>query len=185
MNTLEKTKPVGWQEPVEKPVDERTPEEINEENIAKNKAAIEEAQNKFDIIDDARYEVAEDNFLYPFSKLEVGQGFFVPLEAPNTIDKLLVAVHKQVSLFRIQNSEVEKNDEGDEVLENFTVNAKLRNADGSYKLDGDGKPKLSVSSGLRPKLIGPMFVVRAVAKEDQLSENDKAEADGVLVIRLG
>jgi len=38
--------------------------------------------------------------------------------------------------------------------------------------------------GFRPKLLGPAFVVRAVVKGDKLSENNEAEADGALVIRL-
>ena len=191
MNTLEqtrpveKTKPAGWQEPIEKVPDERTQEEINEENLAKSKADKEAARDKFKIIDDARYELVEDSFLYPFSKLEVGQGFFIPLEDDNTIDKLYTATNKQANQFRLQNSEVEKNDEGDEILENFTVRARLRNPDGSFVLDGQGEPKLSVSSGLRQKLIGPSFAVRAIVKDDEIAENTKAESNGVLVIRLG
>ena len=51
------------------------------------------------------------------------------------------------------------------------------------KLDGDA-PRLGIKSGFRPKLIGPNFVVKAVMKGDRLSENDEAEADGALVIRL-
>jgi hypothetical protein len=146
--------------------------------------AHEEEKKEFDIIDNAHYQLSKNNTNYPFDKLEIGQGFFVPLENDSTMDKLMTATNKQANIYRTENSEVEKNDEGDDVLENFTVNARKRKPDGSFELDGDGQPKLTVSSGLRPKLIGPMFMVKAVHKDDEISENNKSEVDGVLVIRL-
>jgi hypothetical protein len=140
-------------------------------------------KKEFKVIDNAKYELSTVEFLYPFADLADGQGFFIPLEANNTMDKLVLATHKQVTQFRTQNSEVEKNDEGDDILESFTVNVKVRNPDGSIVMDGDS-PKLTVSSGLRPKLIGPNFAVRVIHKDDEIGKNIKAEGDGVLVIRL-
>lgn len=146
---------------------------------------VEPPKKEFKIVDNANYMLKSDVvYLYPFAELAVGQGFFIPLEPDTTLEKLSAAAHRQADQFRRENSEVERNDEGDEVLENFTINARVRNRDGTLKLDPDGNAKLAVSSGLRPKLIGPIFAVKTVRKDDEIAEDTKAEADGVLVIRL-
>jgi hypothetical protein len=163
---------------------ELNPDELAEKN---RQGAIErrkEQQAKFKIIDNARYELVEDTFLYPFAALAVGQGFHIPLEAGNTMDKLTYATHRQVNDFCFRNSEVELNEDGDEVLENITIRARVRNRDGSFVLDGNGLPKLTASSVSRPRLIGPRFTVVSVYRDNEIAENVKAEADGVLVIRL-
>lgn len=121
---------------------------------------------------------------YPFEEMDVGQGMFIPVEQNSTTDALMSKIYKQVDQYRKQNSEVEHDEEGDDVMEDVAINKKLRNEDGTVKLDGD-KPRLGIKSGFRPKLIGPNFAVKAVVKGDKLSENDEADADGVLVIRLG
>lgn len=121
---------------------------------------------------------------YPLQDLEFGQGMFIPVEKGSTTDKLMSKLHKQVDQFRKQNSEVERDEDGDDVMEDVAINKKQRNDDGTVKLDGD-VPRLGIKSGFRPKLIGPNFVVKAVVKGDKLSENEEAEADGALVIRLG
>jgi hypothetical protein len=136
---------------------------------------------KFDKVD---YRLVKTEFLYPFEELEVGQAFFVPLEAPNTMDTLVFGVHRQVMQYKLVNSEIELNEDGDEVLENVTIRSRLRNTDGSFKLGPDGLPKISASSISRHKLIGPSFMVKPVLKDDQIAEETKAEADGVLVIRV-
>lgn len=121
---------------------------------------------------------------YPFGDLEFGQGMFIPVEEHSTIDKLMATVFKQVDQYRKQNSEVERDENGDDIMEDVCINKKQRNDDGTVKLDGD-TPRMTVSSGFRPKLIGPNFAVKSVVKGDKISENDEAEADGALVIRLG
>jgi len=178
VNEWDEKKPVAKEEV--KPVAEPTAEELED----KQKADREEARKKFKIIDNAKYELASDYFEYPFEELEVGQGFFVPLESNVTMDKLVHSTNKQANMFSVQNSNIERNEEGDEILENLTVRARLRNPDGSFQVDSGGQPKLTSTALTRPKLIGPRFMVRAVNKDDEVSENNKAEADGVLVIRV-
>lgn len=168
-----------------------SPEEVaarNKELADKNEAEVkrkgEEARAKYKIIDKADYRLTKTEFLYPFEGLAVGQGFFVPLEHPNTMDILSYNIHRQVSQFKLQNSQAELNEDGDDVLENVTIRSRIRNKDGSFALDGSGNPKLSASSVSRPKLIGPSFIVKHVLKDDLVAENTKSEADGVLVIRV-
>lgn len=131
------------------------------------------------------HEQAWQNLNYPFEEMEVGQGMFIPVEQGSTTDKIMAKVHKQVDQFRKQNSETEKDEMGDEVMENIAVNQKMRNEDGTVKLDGD-KPRLTIGkSGFFPKLLGPTFAVKAVVKGDEIGEDEEADADGALVIRLG
>lgn len=127
---------------------------------------------------------SQQKIYYPFQDMEFGQGMFIPVEKHSTIDKLMAKIHKQVDQYRKQNSEVERDEEGDDVMEDVAINKKQRNEDGTIKLDGD-VPRLGIKSGFRPKLIGPNFAVKAVVKGDKLSENDEADSDGALVIRLG
>jgi hypothetical protein len=175
----------------------------NEANIAPKK--------EFKVIDKVDYRLTKVEFAYPFYDLAVGQGFFVPLEYPNTMDTLVYSVHRQVMQYKLANSEVELNEDGDEVLENVTVLTKARNPDGSFKLGPDGQPKIGGGSVTRHKLIGPSFMVKAVRKGDRIvagtpeeidtenkaidqaradhkevpiNENTQAVADGVLVIRV-
>jgi hypothetical protein len=121
-------------------------------------------------------------FDYPFTDLKVGQGFFMAVET--TTDALVSKLYKQVDQYRKQNSEVERDENGDDVMEDVAINQKKRNEDGTVQLDG-GVPRLGIKSGFRPKLIGPNFVVKAVVKGDTIAEGKEAESDGVLVIRMG
>lgn len=129
-------------------------------------------------------EAMQMQFKYPFQDLQLGQGMFIPVEKHSTTDALMSQLHKQVDQFRKQNSIQECDEDGDTVMEDVAINKKQRNDDGTVKLDGD-IPRLGIKSGFRPKLIGPNFAVKAVVKGDKLSENDEADADGALVIRLG
>lgn len=147
------------------------------------------AKKEFKIIDDANFklnhylpEIGHYSFAYPFEDLEVGQGMFIPVGNGST-DKLIHYMHKQIDQFRKQNSEVEKDENGDDVMEDVAVNQKKRNDDGTIQLDGD-VPRLGIKSGFRPKLIGPTFTIKAVVKGDQLAENNEADSDGALVIRM-
>ncbi len=122
---------------------------------------------------------------YPFQALQLDQGMFIPVEKGSTTDKLMAMVYKQVDQYRKQNSEVERDEDGDDVMEDVAINKKLRNEDGTVKMDGD-TPRLGIKSGFRPKLVGPNFVVKAVVKGDIIAgEDQKAEGDGALVIRVG
>lgn len=151
---------------------------------------ITESKKEFKLIDNANYKLnhhipvaSHVQFNYPFEDLVLGQGVFIPVEEGNTTDKLVRAVHKQIDTYRKQASEVERDENGDDVMEDVAINTKKRNEDGTIQLD-DGMPRLSIKSGFRPKLIGPTFAVKAVVKGDQLAENNEAEGDGVLVIRM-
>lgn len=137
----------------------------------------------FKIIDNAKVQTNQSDveFKYPFSDLEIKQGLFVPVET--TTDALMSKLFKQADQYRKQNSEVERDENGDDVMEDVAINVKKRNEDGTVQLDGD-KPRLDIKSGFRPKLVGPMFAVKAVVKGDKISENNTADSDGALVIRL-
>lgn len=142
----------------------------------------ERSSNNFKIIDNAKIQLDNQNeFKYPFDQLKIEQGLFVAVET--TTDALMSKLFKQVDQFRKQNSEVERDENGDDVMEDVAINVKKRNDDGTVQLDGD-IPRLSIKSGFRPKLIGPMFAVKAVVKGDKISENNTADGDGALVIRL-
>jgi len=143
------------------------------------------------IIDNANLRInhylgTDYKFNYPFEDLEFGQGMFIPVEKNSTTDKLMAKIYKQVDQYKKQNSEVERDENGDDVMEDVAINVKIRNEDGTVQLDGD-KPRLSIKSGFRPRLIGPNFIVKAVAKGDKVTggeDGEKAEGDGALVIRL-
>lgn len=143
------------------------------------------------IIDNANFklnhylpEIGHVEFNYPFEDLKLNQGMFISAEENSTTDALMAKLHKQVAQYRKQNSEIERDEDGDDIMEDVAINKKKRNEDGTVQLDGD-IPRLGIKSGFRPKLIGPNFVVKAVVKGDEIGGNDKAEHDGALVIRLG
>ena len=122
------------------------------------------------------------NLKYPLEELEIDQGMYIPV-GNSTTDKLMSEMHKMVDQYRKQNSEVEKDEDGDDVMEDVAINKKQRNDDGTVKLDGD-TPRLGIKSGFRPKLIGPNFTVKAVVKGDQIADDFEAPHDGVLVVRM-
>lgn len=142
------------------------------------------------IIDNANFklnhylpEIGHTEFNYPFEDLVIGQGLFVPVEENSTTDALMAKLYKQVDQYRKQASEIERDEMGDDVMEDVAINQKKRNDDGTVQLDDD-VPRLGIKSGFRPKLIGPNFVVKAVVKGDEIGENQKADSDGALVIRM-
>lgn len=166
-------------------------EPINDPDDKSNAVQPSQPPPEHYIIDNANirlnhymHESAYSEIKYPFESLKFGQGMFIPVEENSTTDKLMSALYKQVDQYRKQNSEVERDENGDDVMEDVCINQKKRNEDGTVQLDGD-IPRLTVKSGFRPKLLGPSFVVKAVVKGDKISENDEADRDGALVIRLG
>lgn len=142
------------------------------------------------IIDDANFklnhylpEIGHVEFNYPFEDLELNQGMFIPVEQNSTTDALMSKLYKQVDQYRKQASEIDRDENGDDIMIDLAINQKKRNEDSTVQLDGD-KPRLGIKSGFTPKLVGPTFIVKAVVKGDEIGDNDKAEHDGALVIRM-
>lgn len=130
-------------------------------------------------------EAGHVDFEYPFNELKVGDGFFI--ETETTTDALMAKLYKQVDQYRKQNSEIERDELGDDYMIDLAINRKKRNDDGTVQLDG-GVPRLGIASGFAPKLVGPSFVVKAVVKGDKIGSGDdgqEADSDGALVIRMG
>lgn len=142
-----------------------------------------------EIIDEPnRYLNADDkkqqNFKYPFDKVDIGQGFFVPVEKGNTTDALMGTLHRDIAMFREATGECEKDINGDDVWESVVIQTKKRK-DNVIQLDGAGKPIVGANQTNRPKLIySANFIARAVVKGDEISDGQEAETDGVLVIRV-
>lgn len=142
------------------------------------------------IIDNANFklnhylpEIGHTEFNYPFEDLKPSQGMFMPVEENSTTDALMSKLYKQVDQYRKQASEIDRDENGDDIMIDLAINQKKRNEDGTVQLDGD-KPRLGIKSGFTPKLVGPTFIVKAVVKGDQLAKNNEADHDGALVIRM-
>jgi hypothetical protein len=146
---------------------------------------------EFKMVDKANFKLSHymninghTQFKYPFEDISPGQGMFIPVPKGRTTDQLMREMYKSIDQYRKQNSEVERDENGDDIMEDVAINTKKRNADGTVQLD-DGVPRLGISSGFRPRLLGPNFVVKAVVKGDSLADGgDKANTDGVLVVRM-
>lgn len=122
---------------------------------------------------------------YPFHDLEVGQGFFIPTGENKTTDNLMEKMYTAVFNARTQYAQVARDEHGDEILEQLTIKTRKRNDDGTIQLDGGDVPIPGANFVHKPKLIHYRdFIVKPVAKDDPIGKNDKAEADGVLVIRV-
>lgn len=128
---------------------------------------------------------ARYDFVYPFLDMNIGQGFFVPVQRNSTIDKLIAHLHKAVDAFHKQTSVEEKDENGDDVMESVTILPKKRTPDGVIELDGFGKPIVGANHTNRPKLVHmAQFVIKSAIKDDDIAEGQKAESDGALVIRV-
>ena len=156
-------------------------------------SSTEDEEPEYRIIDNANFKVSHYmhesghvEFKYPFADMEFGQGMFIPVSKGKTTDSLMSEMYKAIDQYRKQNSEVERDENGDDVMEDVAINVKKRNDDGTVQLDG-GVPRLTVKSGFRPKLVGPNFTVKAIVKGDSLTneeDGEEADADGVLVVRM-
>jgi hypothetical protein len=125
------------------------------------------------------------DFAYPFLDMDIGQGFFVPVQQNSNIDKLIAHLHRAVDAFHKQTSVEEKDENGDDVMESVTVLPKKRTQDGVIQLDSAGKPIVGANHTNRPKLIHmAQFVIKSAVKDDDLADGRKAEGDGALVIRV-
>lgn len=126
------------------------------------------------------------DFAYPFEDTKVGQAFFVPVENDTTVDKLVADIHHKVDQFVNQTSECEKDDKGDDVWESVVIQTKKRTQDGLVQLNSDGTPIVGANQTNRPKLIhSASFIVRPIVAGDELvKDGQKAEQDGVMVVRV-
>lgn len=161
----------------------RDPDKVDPSSLTNDPQKIEafDDANRFLNHTGPRYD-----FTYPFMDMEIGQGFFVPVQINSNIDKLMAHLYHSVDAFHKQTSVEEKDENGDDVMESVTVLPKKRNQDGTIQLDSAGKPIVGANHTNRPKLIHmAQFVIKSVVKDDELVEDgQKAESDGALVIRV-
>lgn len=121
---------------------------------------------------------------YPFDDLEVDEGVFVPTEVGKTTDKLVESMHKAIYRQRYLHSEVERDEDGDEILEMLCVKTRKRNEDGTIQLHPDLSPIEGANFVQRPKLVSARnYMLRAVTKDWDLGDGKKAPSDGVFIIR--
>lgn len=120
---------------------------------------------------------------FPFNKLKAGQGFFVPATEAMSTDALVEKFNKQINDERLRYAEVERDENGDEILEVVTIKTRKRNEDGTLQLEG-GKVITGANQSHRPKYIyARNYMVRSVVKDDEIGHS-KADNDGVLVVRV-
>ena len=120
---------------------------------------------------------------FPFAKLKPGQGFFVPATKWESTDFLVEKFNKQINEERTKYAEVEKDENGDEILEVVTIKTRKRNDDGTLQLEG-GKVITGANQSHRPKYIySRNFMVKPIVKDDEIGHS-KADHDGVLVVRI-
>lgn len=144
---------------------------------------VEVKKSDAKIIDDVT--VVDDNLFYPFADMDVGQGFFIPNEQNQTTLQAFDKMHYHIVAANKLYSEVECDENGDEVWESVNIKSRKRNADGTLQLDSSGKPIIGHDSVSRPRLIRErMYAVRQIAKDDELSDGNVAPCDGVLVVRM-
>lgn len=121
---------------------------------------------------------------HPILQLERDQGMFIPNRPGLTTDDLMQQLNKELYNLRAFGAQVEKDINGDDILETIIVEEKKRNDDGTIQLTA-GRPVVGALQQNRPKLIHPCnFTVHAVTKDMDISEGQKAPEDGVLVIRF-
>lgn len=139
------------------------------------------------IIDNAiapRPQTPHDFSDHPILQLERDQGMFVPNRPGATTDELMRQLYKEVYQLRAFGAQVEKDINGDDILETIIVEEKKRNDDGTIMLTA-GRPVVGALQENRPKLIHPCnFTIHAVTKDMEIAEGQKAPEDGVLIIRV-
>ncbi len=138
---------------------------------------------KVTLVNDA-FHVRNDDEHYPFTEMKPGQGFFVPNEPNQTTAQNAAKVHSHIVAVNDLYSEVETDENGDEVWEEVYVRTAKRNADGTVALDAGGRPIVGHDPISRPNLVySRHYILRQIAKDDMIA-GKKADADGVLVARL-
>lgn len=165
-------------------------EPTSQDSADKNNSNWRSQEKKFMIIDDANKASTDPDKpdvayykQYPFLDLELDQGVFIPNRPGLTTDDLMAQLHRDIYRTREFLAEVERDENGDEILECLCVLPKKRNEDGTVQLEG-GKPIVGANFVQRPKLVTSRhFTVRSVVKDYDLGGGKKAPEDGVLVIR--
>lgn len=121
---------------------------------------------------------------WPFGDLEPGQGMFIATEKGSTTDKLMQNLYRAVADARAEFAEVERNRDGDEILDMVVVKRRLKNDDGSFQLGAHDIPLFGANQEQMPRLVYTShYSVKAVVKGDDIGEGEKAEHDGAIVIR--
>jgi len=143
--------------------------------------------DKFEVVENAAEFIPDKGYepKYPIHTLELGQGLFIPTEQNKTTDALVEEMYPIIHAAKVQFSEYERDEEGDTMLEQVTVQDRLKNGDGTFKLR-DGKIVVDASFKHRQKYTSYRnWVVKAVTKDLEINKDGwKAPADGVLVIRV-
>lgn len=122
---------------------------------------------------------------YAFDDLEVDEGVFIPTEVGKTTDKLVESMHKAIYRQRYLHSEVERDEDGDEILEMLCIKTRKRNEDGTIQLHPDLTPIEGANFVQRSKLVSARnYMLRAVTKDWDLGDGKKAPSDGVFIIRI-
>lgn len=155
-------------------------------SVAPNTGNVQSKSDNHVFVDNALDNLFDDTIHVkgPFNDLKIGQGVFVPNEQNQTTDKALSKTHKIISKLREQYSEIETNDDGDEILDQVIISTRKRNDDGTIQLEND-KPVVGANSTNMPRRIYYRnFIAKAVTKDQELSDSQKASADGVFVIRV-
>jgi hypothetical protein len=146
------------------------------------------SDSDYQIIDNANIypNIKDEDFKYPFNKLEAKQSVFIPVEPGNTIDKLMADLHHQIEIFRRNTADIEKDEKGDNISEMIITHTKKRNADGTIQLNDGDKPIEGANQTIRPKYIyARNFIVRALIKDEEIvKDGQKAESDGALLTRV-
>lgn len=138
------------------------------------------------ILSDVSILIGEDkDDEYPYDKLKLEQGFFVPTQPNSTTDALLAKIHRSINTAKKRYGEIEVNEEGDEILDMVCVQTKKRNDDGTIQLHGDGKPNVGADFQQIPRYIYTRnYVAKPVIKGQKIGEGVDADSDGVVVIRV-
>lgn len=133
---------------------------------------------------DTRTDKAEDG-MYPFSQLEPGQGFFVPAKDGQTTDNLIENMYRTIHHVRETFAEVQRDENGDEILDNVTVKTRKKNDDGTFQLTGDNEVITGANFTHMPRAIYTRnFVAKPVTKDSKLGDSFNAPEDGIIVIRV-
>ncbi len=164
------------------------PKEIVEDEWKSHEVEMEKPKKpalkpKVELINNI-YDLEDVEFDYPFSEMELNQGFFIP-NAPNqtTLDNAK-ALAIQIGIANKLFSVIELDENGDEVWEDVYIRTTKRNSDGSVQLDGGGWPIIGHDPIARPNIIyNRRFAARQLVKGDTFG-NMTADVDGVLIVRV-
>lgn len=157
-----------------------------------NNKANAPSQNKDDFITVGKANTALDasdhtrggSVNYPFSDLEVGAGLYIPVEQNSTTDKLMEKLYREVANARMQFAEVERDEKGDEIWDVVIVKTRLKNDDGTFQMGAYGKALEGANQTSIPRLVyARHYAVKAVIKDADLGDGQKAPHDGAFVVR--